>query len=125
MRVHQTLKQDQLGKHELSDVRLKPPKRRRRTQGHLLAVGSAVQLRGVANIDHLVTTGLYSRLAHPMYAGFLLWIAGWVMAYGAVISLAVGLVATGCVLSWRRLEDVALESRFRENYRLYRRRTWF
>jgi protein-S-isoprenylcysteine O-methyltransferase Ste14 len=95
------------------------------TAGLLLAVGSIVQLRGVANIDHLVTTGLYSRLAHPMYAGFLLWIAGWVMAYGAVISLAVGLVAIGCVLSWRRLEDVALESSYGEDYRSYRGRTWF
>ena len=93
--------------------------------GLLLAVGSLVQLRGVANIDHLVTTGLYSRLAHPMYAGFLLWIGGWVTAYGAVISLAVGLVAIGCVLSWRRLEDAELESRYREDYRLYRSRTWF
>lgn len=95
------------------------------TAGVALAVGALVQLRGLENIDHLVTTGLYSRLRHPMYAGFLLWIAGWVVAHGALLSLALGLVAIGNVLYWRRLEEGALESCYGEAYRAYRRDTWF
>jgi protein-S-isoprenylcysteine O-methyltransferase Ste14 len=95
------------------------------TTGVALAIGGLVQLRGLENIDHLVTTGLYSRLGHPMYAGFLLWIAGWIVVYGAVVSLAVGVVCIGNILYWRRLEERALESVYGEVYRSYRRRTWF
>lgn len=90
-----------------------------------LAVGALVQLRGLENIDHLVTTGLFSMIRHPMYTGFILWIAGWVVCYGAVVSLAVGVVCVGNILYWRRLEEGALESRYGEDYRRYRRGTWF
>ena len=90
-----------------------------------LALGGLVQLRGVENIDHLVTTGLFSRIRHPMYAGFILWIVGWVMRDGAVVSLAVGLVGIGNILYWRRLEERALASSYGEVYRTYRQRTWF
>ena len=93
--------------------------------GAALAVGGLLQLRGLENIDHLVTTGLYSRLRHPMYAGFVLWIGGWVMAHGAVVSACVGLAAIGNVLYWKHLEEDALESLFGEDYRAYRRATWF
>jgi protein-S-isoprenylcysteine O-methyltransferase Ste14 len=95
------------------------------TTGVALAIGGLVQLRGLENIDHLVTTGLYSRLGHPMYAGFLLWIAGWIVAYGAVVSLAVGVACIGNVLYWRRLEERALESSYGDVYWKYRRGTWF
>jgi protein-S-isoprenylcysteine O-methyltransferase Ste14 len=90
-----------------------------------LAVGGLVQLRGLENIDHLVTTGLFSRIRHPMYTGFVLWIAGWVAYDGAVASLAVGLVCVGNILYWRRLEEGALESQYGEDYRSYRSGTWF
>jgi len=90
-----------------------------------LAVGALVQLRGLENIDHLVTTGLFSRIRHPMYTGFVLWIVGWVVRHGAVASLALGLVCIGNILYWRRLEEDALESQYGEDYRRYRSGTWF
>jgi len=90
-----------------------------------LAVGGLVQLRGLENVDHLVTTGLFSKVRHPMYTGFVLWIAGWVMRYGAVVSLAIGVVCIGNILYWRRLEEDALESHYGEDYRRYRSGTWF
>jgi hypothetical protein len=37
-----------------------------------LALGALIQLRGLEDIDHLVAGGLFSKLRHPMYAGFLL-----------------------------------------------------
>ncbi len=93
--------------------------------GVCLALGGLVQLRGLENIDHLVSAGLYARLRHPMYAGFTLWITGWVLHSGALASLVVGLVCIANVLYWRRLEETALLSRFGEDYRIYRQRTWF
>jgi protein-S-isoprenylcysteine O-methyltransferase Ste14 len=90
-----------------------------------LAVGALVQLRGLENIDHLVTTGLFSRIRHPMYTGFVLWIAGWVVCYGAVASLVIGVACIGNILYWRRLEEGALESQYGDDYLSYRRGTWF
>jgi protein-S-isoprenylcysteine O-methyltransferase Ste14 len=90
-----------------------------------LAVGGLVQLRGLENIDHLVTTGLFSRIRHPMYTGFILWIVGWLVRYGAAASLVVALVCIGNILYWRRLEEGGLESRYGECYRSYRGGTWF
>jgi protein-S-isoprenylcysteine O-methyltransferase Ste14 len=40
--------------------------------GLVLAVGALTQLHGVENIEHLVTTGFFARVRHPMYLGFTL-----------------------------------------------------
>jgi protein-S-isoprenylcysteine O-methyltransferase Ste14 len=93
--------------------------------GWVLAIGGVAQLRGLENIDHLVTTGLYARLRHPMYSGFILWIVGWVLAFGAMVSLAIGVVGVANILYWRWLEDGALRSQYGEAYRSYCQRTWF
>ena len=91
--------------------------------GFALAVGGMIQLRGVENIDRLVTTGLFSRLRHPMYTGFILWIIGWAAVYGPMVSPVVGIVYVGSILYWRHLEECALESQYGDDYRIYRRRT--
>ena len=92
--------------------------------GSGLAIGALVQLRGVENINHLVTTELFSKIRHPMYAGFILWIFGWVIYHGAVLSLFIGFVGIGNILYWRKLEEEELESRYGEEYRGYRKGTW-
>lgn len=93
--------------------------------GFGLAVGGMWQLKGVENIDHLVTTGLFSRIRHPMYVGFILWIPGWSLYQGAPASLAVGCLGVLSIVWWRRLEEEALESRYADEYDAYRTRTWF
>ena len=90
-----------------------------------LAVGALVQLRGLENIDHLVTTGLFSKLRHPMYTGFILWILGWAIFHDAIISLVVGFIGIGNIFYWLRLEDENLEKCYGESYLEYRQRTWF
>lgn len=91
--------------------------------GSAVAVAGLVHLRGVENIDHLVTTGLYSWLRHPMYAGFVLWIAGWVIRHGAIGCAVLGLACTANILYWRHLEEDALEAQYGEAYRAYRETT--
>ena len=93
--------------------------------GLVLAVGALIQLRGVENIDHLVTTGFFGPLRHPMYLGFMAWIIGWALFQGAVVSLAVGLAGIGNILFWRHLEEQHLEACYGEAYRAYRAKTWF
>lgn len=89
------------------------------------AIGALIQLRGVENIDHLVTTGLFRRLRHPMYLGFILWIIGWAIYHGAVASLIAGLAGIGNIVYWRHLEEVHLAKAYGEEYFRYREQTWF
>jgi protein-S-isoprenylcysteine O-methyltransferase Ste14 len=93
--------------------------------GTILAVGALVQLRGVENIDRLVTTGLFSRIRHPMYLGFICWLLGWSIVRDAGASFLIGLAGTGSVLWWRHLEEGRLERQFGDSYLQYRRTTWF
>jgi protein-S-isoprenylcysteine O-methyltransferase Ste14 len=93
--------------------------------GMILAIEALLQLRGLENIDHLVTTGLFSRLRHPMYTGFVFWILGWSTYHGAIVSLAIGIVGIANILYWRRLEEARLLARYGNTYQQYRQRTWF
>jgi len=80
--------------------------------GSVFALGGVWQLRGVENIDHLVTTGLFSPIRHPMYVGFILWILGWGIYQRAPVTLAVGLLGVASILWWRHLEDGEMQSRY-------------
>jgi protein-S-isoprenylcysteine O-methyltransferase Ste14 len=93
--------------------------------GFILTVTSLIQLKGLENIDTMVSSGLFSKIRHPMYTGFIFWILGWAAYHGAALSLAVGLAGIGSILYWQRLEDLSLETRFGEAYRRYRKGTWF
>ena len=93
--------------------------------GLSIALGGWAQLRGLENIDHLVSSGLFSKIRHPMYTGFMFWILGWIVYYGAAVSLTVGLAAIANILYWRRLEEEKLALDFGEDYRRYRATTWF
>ena len=93
--------------------------------GLLLAFGALIQLRGVENIDHLVTNGIFKKLRHPMYVGFISWILGWSIYHGAYVSLAIGALGIICVLWWRHLEEVRLQIQFGNAYQQYRSTTWF
>ena len=93
--------------------------------GMILAVGAFIQLRGVENIDHLVTSGLFRKIRHPMYMGFISWILGWSVYHGALVSLAIGLPGIVSILWWRHLEETRLAVQFGNSYIQYRLTTWF
>lgn len=72
----------------------------------------------------LITHGIYSRIRHPMYLAFILWIIGLPVFYEAYFSLLLAMVFIANVLFWRYLEETELLSRF-SGYREYRKRTVF
>jgi protein-S-isoprenylcysteine O-methyltransferase Ste14 len=93
--------------------------------GILLAFGGLLQLRGLENIDHLITTGFYKKVRHPMYTGFIFWLLGWVVYYGAVISFIVIVICIIFILYWRFLEEKNMKIQYGEMYIEYIKTTWF
>ena len=83
------------------------------------------QVSGLAELEpdqhrqQLVTTGIRSRVRHPIYLGHLCEILGWCIGTGlvALYVLAGFAVITGALMI--RIEDQELETRFGEQYRSY------
>ncbi len=86
------------------------------------------QVSGLAELEpdrhrqQLITTGIRSRVRHPIYLGHLCEIVGWCIGTGliALYLLAAFAVITGAVMI--RMEDRELEARFGQPYREYRAR---
>jgi protein-S-isoprenylcysteine O-methyltransferase Ste14 len=92
--------------------------------GAVLAFSGLIALRGVENIDHLVTGGLFRWLRHPMYTGFILFILGWVVLNGALMTLIPATVSIACILYWAHLEEAVLIKAYGDTYLEYRKTTW-
>jgi len=72
----------------------------------------------------LITTGVYSRIRHPMYLAFLLWLLGFPIYFGGLYSFALASLFIANVLFWRYLEELELLERF-SGYNDYKKNTFF
>jgi len=72
----------------------------------------------------LITTGVYSKIRHPMYLGFILWLIGFPICFGAFFSMVLSLLFIVNILFWRYLEEKELEKRF-PGYSDYKKTTIF
>jgi protein-S-isoprenylcysteine O-methyltransferase Ste14 len=72
----------------------------------------------------LITKGIYSKIRHPMYFGFILWLIGFPLFFGAVFSSLLSLIYIANVLFWRYLEEKELIKRF-PSYLDYKKTTLF
>ena len=73
----------------------------------------------------LVTRGLYSKVRNPIYVFGLITIAGVVLYWNRPYLLWIFAVVIP-LQAWRaRKEARVLEEKFGEDYRAYRRQTWF
>lgn len=103
-----------------------------RYAGISLAVfGMVVFLSGLFTIKtlesydgDLITTGIYSKIRHPMYMGFILWLIGFPIYFGASFSIVLSLPFIANILFWRYLEEKELEKRF-PGYPDYKKTTIF
>ena len=88
-----------------------------------LQLGFAFSFR--ARAHHLVTTGLYSRIRHPVY------LFGSIAALGSVLALQVWwalllvLLLAPITIARAVQEEQVLRAAFGEEYTRYRERTWF
>jgi protein-S-isoprenylcysteine O-methyltransferase Ste14 len=72
----------------------------------------------------LITSGIYSVIRHPMYLGFILWLIGFPLYFGAIYSFILSFLFISNILFWRYLEERELEKRF-PSYSDYKRATVF
>lgn len=72
----------------------------------------------------LITKGIYSKIRHPMYTGFILWLTGFPIFSGALFSFILSFLFIANVLYWRYLEEKELEKRF-PDYEAYKKKTIF
>jgi len=85
---------------------------------HMNLMGGERQGQGLA------TKGLYSRLRHPMYYGFILWVLGLPIFMNSLFSLASVLIWMPQFLYWGISEEKELEAKHAE-YKEYKKKTWF
>ena len=74
-----------------------------------------------SEVQRLVTTGIRSRVRHPIYLGHLCEMLAWSVGTGLAVNwlLTAFAIATGAVMI--RMEDAELEKRLGEEYRQYQR----
>jgi protein-S-isoprenylcysteine O-methyltransferase Ste14 len=85
-------------------------------------LGGLPELQAEHREQRLVTTGIRSRVRHPVYLGHVCEMLAWSVGTGLIVCwLLTGLaMITGAAMI--RLEDAELEKRFGEEYRAYRLR---
>lgn len=86
-------------------------------------LGRAFSIR--AKATELVTTGIYSRIRNPIYVSGEIFILGVAVMLGKVWLLAVLILLIPIQVLRARKEARVLEEKFGEEYRAYRRQTWF
>jgi protein-S-isoprenylcysteine O-methyltransferase Ste14 len=74
---------------------------------------------------HLVTTGLYSKIRNPIYVSGTVMIAGFILVLQLpALWIVLAVLVIGQTIRARR-EARVLEAAFGDEYREYRRKTWF
>ena len=86
-------------------------------------LGRAFSIR--AKATRLVTTGLYARLRNPIYVFGCFFVVGVAMFISFWPLLLVLIILIPIQITRARTEAALLEATFGEEYRSYRRKTWF
>ena len=80
------------------------------------------ELRPGEHAQQLVTTGLYSRMRHPIYVAHLVNFAGWTIGGGLVVSYALFAMSLITYRLMIQLEERELTERFGPSYREYQKK---
>jgi protein-S-isoprenylcysteine O-methyltransferase Ste14 len=85
---------------------------------------SSLKLHVSKKGESFARTGVYSRIRNPMYLGFIIWVVGFPVYKGSLVTLVCSAVWIAHFMYWKVLEERGLE-REHEEYREYKKRTWF
>ena len=93
--------------------------------GFGLFVYSELKKGSVGEEQELVTTGIYSKLRHPMYVGIIIFHIGLPLIFKSFIALVSTVLWAVIILAWTVYEERNLVRQFGEKYNEYKRKTWF
>jgi len=80
-------------------------------------------IRNTAEIDKIISTGIYRRVRHPMYSGDIILAWGFFLAF-PYLSVLIGVLwLTAVLLFWARLEEKAMTKKFGQAYLKYKSET--
>ncbi|WP_109487672.1 methyltransferase family protein [Occallatibacter savannae] len=88
-----------------------------------IQLGRAFSVR--AKASNLVTTGLYSRIRNPIYVFSALTILSVIIWSGQFAFLLIFAILIPVQIVRSRKESAVLEAKFGDEYREYKRKTWF
>lgn len=92
-------------------------------EGFRLLRGMGAPTGGFEDTTHLVTTGLYRFVRHPMYGSFLLGAAGAFLKRPSLVGLALLLLVAAFIVATARVEERGNVEKFGEAYRAYQKET--
>lgn len=88
-------------------------------------IGLAIATKkGVKEETHLVTSGIYAKVRHPMYVGAMLLHLGVPLLTKSLLTLVSAVVWIPFIVSWMALDERGLERYFGQAYLDYKQRTW-
>jgi protein-S-isoprenylcysteine O-methyltransferase Ste14 len=93
--------------------------------GLTLFLYSEIKKHGVGTGQDLVTSGIYSRIRHPMYIGLVLLHIGFPLIFKSFAAACSTVLWAGFITVWTYFEEKNLERRFGQPYLDYKRQTWF
>jgi len=80
---------------------------------------------GKPKINQLVTHGIYSKICHPIYWGMNLTLTGLILIYPKYWFLVLGVLIIVYFFYRMKIENDYLSEKLGEEYRDYKRKTWF
>lgn len=86
---------------------------------------SEMKKHGVGAEEDLVTSGIYSKIRHPMYIGLVLLHIGFPFIFKSFIACMSTVLWAALIGIWTHFEEKNLERRFGQQYIDYKRQTWF
>jgi protein-S-isoprenylcysteine O-methyltransferase Ste14 len=93
--------------------------------GFIIFITALLTIKALESYEgDLITHGIYSKIRHPMYLAFILWLIGMPLYAGGFLVYVLAMVFIANVLYWRYLEEQELVKRF-PSYREYRKKTVF
>lgn len=75
--------------------------------------------------NKIVKSGIYSKIRHPIYLGFTITTIGWFIIIPSIFTFSIILSVSITFYFKIKAEEEILTNKFKEEYKKYKKNTWF